>query len=321
MTWMMLIVLTLVLWAAVRELPAGMDGHQPLPYLIALVRFLWIPAGLAAILAASVGDWASAVVAVLLLLGVNVLGLGHYRRRGRKGSQEADSRRRGRRASCRVMTLNCHKGAVDADAVVTAVRTRSIDVLALQELTGDLVDRLEKAGLDALLPHRQLGRDLPDDNGGFNGVWSKSSPTKTETDAVDIPAADTPALTLSLAGRPVRFVSAHTKSPHRGCRQWSQGIMGLGKLADSSRRRGVVILGDLNSSLDHPSFRALLKSGFRDAALVQAAGPVVSYPAWLPWPRIELDHVLMTPGIDVAEVVSGPVKGTDHLAVYAHLAV
>ena len=38
--WIILIVC--LLWLALTELPAGWDGHNPLPYLIALTPMLWI---------------------------------------------------------------------------------------------------------------------------------------------------------------------------------------------------------------------------------------------------------------------------------------
>ena len=120
------------------------------------------------------------------------------------------------------------------------------------------------------------------------------------------------------------FVSAHPKSPMRGCADWSAGILGLRELARAksvSNRNIVVVMGDLNSSTDHPSFRALLKSGFKDASLIQAAGPNLTFPSWLKWPRIELDHVLFTPGLKPSGVKSFEVEGTDHLALTATLAL
>ena len=38
--WIILIVC--LLWLSLTELPAGWDGHSPLPYLIALTPMLWI---------------------------------------------------------------------------------------------------------------------------------------------------------------------------------------------------------------------------------------------------------------------------------------
>ena len=37
------------------------------------------------------------------------------------------------------MTLNCRYGKASADAIIAAVRERHIDVLALQELSTDLI--------------------------------------------------------------------------------------------------------------------------------------------------------------------------------------
>ena len=56
----------LVLWWALRFLPAGAEGRLPLPYLIALIPFLWIPALLLAVVAVVLGCWPLAVAAVAL---------------------------------------------------------------------------------------------------------------------------------------------------------------------------------------------------------------------------------------------------------------
>lgn len=56
------------------------------------------------------------------------------------------------------MTLNCRYGRANAAAIVSAVKEHDVAVLALQELTDDLVAALDEAGLSDLLPYRQLGR-------------------------------------------------------------------------------------------------------------------------------------------------------------------
>ena len=58
---------------------------------------------------------------------------------------------------------------------------------------------------------------------------------------------------------------------------------------------------------------------FRDAALEWARGTNPTYPAWLPWPRIVLDHILTTPGMSLSNVRTRGVPGTDHLALLATL--
>ena len=81
--------------------------------------------------------------------------------------------------------------------IVAAVRERHIDVLALQELSTDLIKRLERGGLHRILPYRQLGTPREKtDNGGFNGIWSRTKPKRGTHGIVSIPAADVPGIML-----------------------------------------------------------------------------------------------------------------------------
>lgn len=223
------------------------------------------------------------------------------------------------------MTMNCRYGRADAAEIIRNIRERNISVLALQEVTDDLITRLTEADINELLPYHQFGDAKETDNGGFNVIYSRYEPSAAVPNVVSIPAADVPAITLKTSGnRTVTLCSAHPKSPMRGCADWSAGILGLRELARAksvSNRNIVVVMGDLNSSTDHPSFRALLKSGFKDASLIQAAGPNLTFPSWLKWPRIELDHVLFTPGLKPSGMKSFEVEGTDHLALTATLAL
>ncbi len=329
----------LVLWWALRFLPAGAEGRLPLPYLIALIPFLWIPALLLAIVAAVLGCWPLAVAAVVLAMIVALrvplhrLSLRETKRETYRETHPdtSDTTARGHDeqpgAPITVMTLNCRFGRADADAIMDAVRAHDVDVLALQELTAGLVAALDAAGIRDMLPHRQLGEDRPTDNGGFNGLWTRLAPVAAASSSAQIPAADVPMIVASPTrnGQPadtpdsaIAFASAHTKSPMRGCRAWSQGIVGLGRLA---LQRAAVVLGDLNCGIDHPSFRKLLAAGFRDASMSALRKPMVSFPSWLAWPRIELDHVLISGGIDAERVETLTIHGSDHLATVAALRI
>ena len=56
-------------------------------------------------------------------------------------------------------------------------------------------------------------------------------------------------------------------------------------------------------------------------SLSQGRGPTPTFPRWTPWPRIELDHILATPGVAFRNVESFEIAGTDHLALVATLTV
>lgn len=297
-------------WSLLPYLPAGADGRAPLPYLIALQPFLSIPA-VALFIA---GFWIEPSFTGFIALALMWTFMPGLRYRFQRTQRLPRGKRAQHGAPIRVMTLNCRYGRADADAIVHAVRERHIDVLALQEMTADLVTRLDQAGLPKMLPHRQLGRDLEENNGGFNGIFSVREPEQTTQSAVPaMPAADVSALTVD----GVTFASAHPKSPMRGCREWSDGIRALAKLGREAGGQAV-ILGDLNSNINHPSFNALLRDGkLMDAGQErpQLSMPTPTFPRWTKWPRITLDHVLVTTGLEPQVPEAIEIPGSDHLAL------
>ncbi|MBT1160329.1 MULTISPECIES: endonuclease/exonuclease/phosphatase family protein [Bifidobacterium] len=373
MFWFLwIVVLICAVWVALSALPAGMDAHMPLPYLIALVPLLWVPTLLVAVAADVMGEWGLLCGAIAVGLASQLHQTGYWANYStkmfdaparltaspvparkpahrqpttdellaeiRKARQETEinasetaddvlDQRTSAAATINVMTLNCRYGRADAKSIVAMVLSRNITVLALQELTDDLVRDLNANGLDLLLPYHQLGESKETDNGGFNGVWIRVDPKDAQRSAIEIPAADVPSITIPVDSmRDITFVSAHPKSPMRGCREWSAGIIGLGKLARNDGaahpdRDIAVILGDLNSGTQHPSFRALLRSGFTDANLAVAQGPQYTFPRWTAWPRLILDHVLASKGASFTDVQSTVIEGTDHLALTATLTI
>lgn len=391
------LLLICTLWFVARWMPAGSEARMPLPYALALVRFLWIPYAILAVWAAIAGLWWQCIVAVIGVGAVWASQLPYWRHigahltkkqsnrdryceteSGNDHNQQRETYRETLGLSCNIMTLNCRYGHADPNEIIEAVRDRHISVLALQELSSDLVAELTAQGLDQLLPYCQLGKARETDNGGFNGIWTNVQPVATTHSIVPIPAADVPAVTLAVATtdnlnavatpRYITFASAHTKSPMRGCREWSAGIIGLGALADgeyhdiesitahtdgehpalndnfqvaNSMNKGTtntvttntantaitaantatVVLGDLNAGLDHPSFRALLRHGLHDASLSEAHGPNFTFPSWITWPRIELDHALATDEVTFSHIKSFTITNTDHLALIATLSI
>ena len=350
--WIILIVC--LLWLALTELPAGWDGHNPLPYLIALTPMLWIAFAALGIAGLCMREWGFAACCAAGLIASLMRKTAYWlndlkspntgeaiaRKIAERKAREAQARHtptpsddrldNAHDGRFRVLTLNCRFGHANAAEIVRAVRSEDVAVLALQELTEDLVHQLDEAGLATLLPYRQLGDPQASDNGGFNGVWLRVEPAQSTPTGVAIPAADVPAVTLQVSPmRDITFASAHTKSPQRSCREWSEGIIGLGALARPQQNLAApdtpahetitVILGDLNASIPHPSFRKLLASGFHDAALDEAKGLHPTFPTCLPWPRIVIDHVIFTDHLHASDVQAVRIDGSDHMALAATL--
>ena len=238
---------------------------------------------------------------------------------GTHTSTAAEAAKHGR---FRVMTLNCRYGRANAAAIVSAVKEHDVAVLALQELTDDLVAALDEAGLSDLLPYRQLGENKDTDNGGFNGIWIRIELKRHVADHRRdsrrrrawrvLPALMRCAASLSFP--PIR---------NRRCAAAATGPPASSAWVSWPHRRSRAISPSYwATSTPAPTIRASgkpLDAGFQDAALTEAKGRRATFPSWLPWPRLILDHILFTAGLTASDVRSFTVNGTDHLALAATL--
>ena len=229
----------------------------------------------------------------------------------------------------RVMTLNCRYGHANASQIIKIAKTYKIDTILLQEVSKKLVKNLEKLGIKRDFAHVQLGNANNHENGGFNAIYTRLSNVKSFGKSIKIDAANVPIVTAvtcdsSAENLLITFASAHPKSPMRGCAAWSSGIMALAKIGENHNENNVkdvkkvtIIGGDLNSTPDHPSFRALLKSGFLDASM-QIGKRLKTWPTWQKWPNLALDHVLVKSigcTAKATEQRAIRVDGSDHFAL------
>ena len=226
----------------------------------------------------------------------------------------------------RVMTLNCRYGHANASQIIKLAKTHKIDTILLQEVSKKLVKNLEKLGIKRDFAHVQLGNANGHENGGFNAIYTRLSNVKSfgksiKIDAANVPIITTAACDSSAENLLITFASAHPKSPMRGCAAWSSGIMALAKIGENHNKSNVkkitIIGGDLNSTPDHPSFRALLKSGFLDASM-QIGKRLKTWPTWQKWPNLALDHVLVKSigcTAKATEQSTIRVDGSDHFAL------
>lgn len=339
----LLVALVLLLaWQLLRWLPAGADRLKPLPYVIALLPIAPFCAALGLVVSAVAAvatrsqnefykSYLFLCVAYALLFVISLKSYTPYwavrlRRIKQEKSPELSLEKS---REIRVMTLNCRYGRANASQIIKLAKTHKIDTILLQEVSKKLVKNLEKLGIKRDFPHVQLGSANGHENGGFNAIYTRLSNVKSFGKSIKIDAANVPIVTSvtcdsSAENLLITFTSAHPKSPMRGCAAWSSGIMALAKIGENHNENNVkdvkkvtIIGGDLNSTPDHPSFRALLKSGFLDASM-QIGKRLKTWPTWQKWPNLALDHVLVKSigcTAKATEQRAIRVDGSDHFAL------
>jgi len=296
-----LLVAPWAIWAVVRVL--GVERGTPLVQLMAYTPYVVPVALVAGAVAALLRHWAAVAVAGVTAIVLAVLLV------PRATGDSAEARAGG--PQLRVLTANTHHGSVPPEALVELVRSERVDVLAIQELTPQLSEGLQRAGIGDLLPHELLGID--------SGIYARA-PLRSLT-AFNRAQPGMAAATVDVRGAaPVRFVSVHVRAPLHPAdvAGWRADLQAL----PGAPERGPVQLlaGDFNSTLDHHELRELIGRGYRDAA--EAAGAGLT-PTWHGHraPPVTIDHVLVPERAGVLGVSVHDLPRSDHRAVLAVLAL
>lgn len=216
----------------------------------------------------------------------------------------------------RLMQANIRLGGADPDALVDQIRSQSIDVLTIQELTDSAVDALATAGLSELLTFEFLE---PKEGGGGTGIYSRFPLTGQES-LGRFAMSNLVAKADIGDGRTVTLASVHPMPPYPSpAWMWASE---MGKLNGQLHERAadgdpMIVGGDFNSTYSHSRFRAILTGGFTDAAEQAGAGFVMTYPAdaWYP-AVIGIDHIVMNRAV-VSEFERIEIEGSDHHGLVA----
>jgi endonuclease/exonuclease/phosphatase family metal-dependent hydrolase len=229
-----------------------------------------------------------------------------------------------RRVELKVMNINAKHGEADAAEIVRLVRDNRIELLAVEEYTPALEDRLADEGLAGLLPNR-ISR--PDARASGAAVYSLHPMTLTGAVPDTQFLMPTVGLNLDSGSQSVSLevTIVHAKPPvDAGVAQWRQDLAALGKVA--ARPGNVVLIGDFNATYDHAEFRQLLAgaAGRQTVDVGVAAGSRL-IPTWpmdgLPLPGIVIDHIVTNPEITGGAYAVHRVPGSDHAAVVATLGI
>ncbi|UQX87864.1 endonuclease/exonuclease/phosphatase family protein [Jatrophihabitans telluris] len=216
------------------------------------------------------------------------------------------------RPQLRVLSLNMRLGQADPNRLVAEVLSHRVDVLAVQELTGSALTRLQAAGLSRLLPHEFVD---PRPGAGGVGLFSRF-PLGDERSYTGF---NNGVLSASLVapGLPETHVlSSHLGAPwpQSGTRWFTESRL----LTDVLKQipGPLIDAGDFNATTSLRVLRDLIsRTGTADAATQAGAATIRTYPANGPLPPLlGIDHVLLRT-LKAGTVRTISVPGTDHRAL------
>ncbi|WP_330179150.1 endonuclease/exonuclease/phosphatase family protein [Nocardia sp. NBC_01503] len=213
-----------------------------------------------------------------------------------------------------VMQSNLLFGLADADAVVRAVRENRVEALTLEELTPEIVTRLDNAGIAEVLPYRYLE---PAQGGQGSGILSRY-PLESGAKLTGFLLNNVRATMIHPDLGRVEVFQFHPIPPNLDFGAWTDELRTIGDLLD--RQPGKVIVGgDFNSTFDHSAYRNLLNDRYADAAELLGVGALPTWPNDRAWgPLLGLDRVLVAGG-HATEIRSLTIPRSDHRAVVARL--
>ncbi|MDG4759653.1 endonuclease/exonuclease/phosphatase family protein [Micromonospora sp. WMMD710] len=295
-------------WAAIRI--AGLD-RGPLVQALAFTPYVAGWSVLTLALAVALRRWWSAAVAALAAVAL----LGVVAPRALAAPQPAATG-----PTVRLLTANLLAGAGDARTLVDLVRTHHVDVLTVQEFTPDAQAALDRLGLDRLLPHRQLNPQDGTPGSGLYARWPISGAgIRHNRGGWGFSQAYG---TLAVPGAPpVRVESAHPSAPYAVDQvdAWRADLTAQPPATPDGELR--ILAGDFNSTLDHSPLRALLRTGYVDAADATGEGLTGT---WGPYdgdliPPVTIDHVLVDRRIAVRALSVHTLPNSDHRPVLTTL--
>ena len=220
-----------------------------------------------------------------------------------------------READVTLMLSNVLASNGNADRFLALVAERQPDVLVMQEFTPGWAAMIES--LDSDYPYRVT--EPRDDPFGI-ALYSK---LPLFSSAVNASAPlGFPEVMAQIAVGEHRFglLSTHPMPPVGNFNYGSRNLQldGAARLAGNSPTPFVVI-GDLNITMwAHHYDRFINLSGLRNAR--EGYGVKPTWPLFLPFAMIPIDHCLVSPDIVVTSFETGPRIGSDHLPVIVGLA-
>ena len=212
----------------------------------------------------------------------------------------------------RLLLANVLSSNTEFDRLFALIDNDQPDVIVLQEVSPAWAAELKR--LDGAYPHQVV--EAREGNFGI-AVLSRYPLAAAATVASEPLELPTIIATLDVKGRPLQLVGTHPTIP-LGAAGYGARNTQLATIADLLRKTtgARVVLGDLNASMWDLNYRVFeARTGLRNVR--RGFGIVPTWPVFLPFAMIPIDHVLVSGEIGVRDVRTGPRIGSDHLPLVA----
>jgi endonuclease/exonuclease/phosphatase (EEP) superfamily protein YafD len=210
----------------------------------------------------------------------------------------------------RVYSANVHADNDDIGSLVVDAAGLGADVILLQEITPEGLDRVLGSEVAATHPH-VVADARP---GYFGGLVLSRYPVRGAPAAI----GGYPMLDVVVSGpmHPLRLLNVHLSPPLDGDHheRWKRQLQQVGMWLEAAGT-GAILAGDFNATPGHRELRDVLGRGV-DARTNSGAGPGPTFPAGGRLPAVlALDHVVGTPDLEFSGFTTVPAPGSDHHAV------
>ena len=219
-------------------------------------------------------------------------------------------------AVLRVATINVRQSNDDVESVHKYLVDQSYDVVVVQEVSEQWLEALSV--LESEYPYQ-----LSESRIGNFGIAMLSKRAPIHQTVHHFMAGGKPyvEVTVPVGDVPVTILGVHLNIPVTpgSFRVRNAQILELSEREfDESER--LVLCGDLNLSIWSDWFDRLLAEGhFADVDPQVAVA--TTWPSFLPWGGISIDHCLARPGVAVSAREVGPSIGSDHLPTAFELTI
>ena len=223
---------------------------------------------------------------------------------------------RGAEPNLRILHANILTSNTNHEAFLDLVRAVDPDIISVQE--NNVAWQRAFRALDEAYPHSKAVA-----HGDNFGIYFYTRLPTEEIESFIIAASEVPAIKtkIAVAGRSVSVLSAHTLPPvreaHMEVRKAQFAAMPeLFEAIDGP----AILIGDLNTTMSSPYYRELESAtGLRNARYGFGFG--ATWPAHYSVLGLPLDHVLVSPEIEVVSFRVGSDIGSDHLPIIVELYV